>query len=427
MNKKTHLTSHQRSIIESLLHEQYSIRYIADILNKAPSTISREIHNHIVIKIPNSCNCSLSGSCNVKHICGSEQCNKKCKSCKLAKKYCEFYDDIQCQKRIQNNIGLCNSCSQLKYCRKPKHFYDAELANKAYKEKLSNTRNGFDLTYEDFVRIDTIVSPLVKRGQSLYHIVKSNAEQLRISESTLRRLIDAKEMSVINLDLPEKVKRKQRRKRKPVKTPPVIKTGHLYKDYIEYLENNDTFITEMDCVEGKKEDEKAILTLHNKLFHMQLAFLLERQDSYSVISCLDDIEKRLGKLLFHKCFPLILTDNGQEFSDISAIERSIFGGKRTKVFFCDPNRSDQKGSCEANHKLIRKIIPKGTSIQKLTQEDMILVTNNINSYVRKSLFDKSPYDIAMVALPGEFFQALSLTKIDSKEVNMTPNLLKHRK
>lgn len=160
---------------------------------------------------------------------------------------------------------------------------------------------------------------------------------------------------------------------------------------------------------------------------MQLAFLLERQDSYSVISCLDDIEKRLGKLLFHKCFPLILTDNGQEFSDISAIERSIFGGKRTKVFFCDPNRSDQKGSCEANHKLIRKIIPKGTSIQKLTQEDMILVTNNINSYVRKSLLDKSPYDIAMVALPREFFQALSLTKIDSKEVNMTPDLLKHRK
>ena len=395
MNNKTHLTGHQRSIIESLLHEQYSIRYIADILNKAPSTISREIHNHIVIKIPNSCNCSLSSNCNVKHICGSLQCYKKCKSCKLAKKYCELFDDIQCQKRIQNNIGLCNSCSQLKYCRKPKHFYDAELANKAYKEKLINTRNGFDLTYEDFVRIDTIVSPLVKRGQSLYHIVKSNAEQLRISESTLRRLINAKEISVINLDLPEKVKRKQRKKRKPVKTPPVIKTGHLYKDYIEYLEHNDTFITEMDC-------------------------------SYSVVSCLDDIEKQLGKLLFHKCFPLILTDNGYEFSDISAIERSIFGGKRTKVFFCEPNRSDQKGSCEANHKLIRKIIPKGTSIQKLTQEDMILVTNNINSYVRKSLLDKSPYDIAMVALPGEFFQVLSLTKIDSKEVNMTPNLLKHR-
>ena len=76
------------------------------------------------------------------------------------------------------------------------------------------------------------------------------------------------------------------------------------------------------------------------------------------------------------------------------MERSLYGGTRTKVFFCDPNRSDQKGACEVNHKLIRNIIPQGTPIDDLTQADANLITTHINSYVRKGLYDKCPYDIA---------------------------------
>ena len=41
------------------------------------------------------------------------------------------------------------------------------------------------------------------------------------------------------------------------------------------------------------------------------------------------------------------------------MERSIYGGNRCKIFFCDPNRSDSKGSCENNHRMIRYVIPKG--------------------------------------------------------------------
>ena len=84
------------------------------------------------------------------------------------------------------------------------------------------------------------------------------------------------------------------------------------------------------------------------------------------------LRKKLGKELFAICFPLILTDNGHEFLDIDGLENSLFGGKRTRTFFCEPNRSDQK----------RTILPKGASFKSLTACDALLVTNHINSYAK---------------------------------------------
>lgn len=93
------------------------------------------------------------------------------------------------------------------------------------------------------------------------------------------------------------------------------------------------------------------------------------------------------------------------------MERSYITGTRTKVFFCEPNRSDQKGACENNHKLFRYVIPKGTSIDELKQSDITLITNHINSYRRKSLFGSSPYELAMKYIPEEFFTSLGLKLI----------------
>lgn len=180
----------------------------------------------------------------------------------------------------------------------------------------------------------------------------------------------------------------------------------------------------MDCVEGCKTDSGAVLTLHFIAFHMQLYFALEMHDSASVVAMLDRIEISLGKELFAASFPLILTDNGKEFSDIQGLERSVFGGKRTHIFFCEPNRSDQKAHCETNHKLFRRIVPKGTSIESFMQADMTLVTNHINSYVRKALFGKCPYSLARNILPDDFFIFLGLEQIPSNQVILAPELLK---
>ena len=97
-----------------LLAQVFSIRSIADFLEKSPSTISREIQKHSLVKIPNSCDCNDYNGCNVKHVCGSKDCNKKCRSCHLAKKYCEHYDKRSCEHRNGSKVKLCNGCTKLK-------------------------------------------------------------------------------------------------------------------------------------------------------------------------------------------------------------------------------------------------------------------------------------------------------------------------
>lgn len=424
--KSTHLTADDRIRIEALLQEGCSLRYIADRLDKSPSTISREISKHTQIHSPKCCDCLNSPDCTFHHVCGSSGCRKRCRSCQKAKKFCTDYVQAQCDSLLNSPVHLCNSCHKHGYCHFEKHLYDGRTADKEYRNSLVSSRDGFDLTAREFQNINDIVTPLVKKGQSIYHIVNTNRDSLPVSESTIRRLLNASELDVCRLDLPEAVKRRPRKKSHTHPQPPVSKEGHLYQDYLAYIQYHDVPTVQMDCVEGTLEDHSVILTLHFVMFHMQLLFILDQHTSAAVVALLDIIEDTLGRDLFASCFPLILTDNGHEFSDIEGMERSIYGGQRTCVFFCDPNRSDQKAECENNHRLLRDIVPKGTSLERFMQADMTLAANHINSYVRKSLFGRCPYDLAMAALPEDIFLLLGLERIPGSEVTLKPCLLKKR-
>jgi IS30 family transposase len=146
--------------------------------------------------------------------------------------------------------------------------------------------------------------------------------------------------------------------------------------------------------------------------------------SKCVVDVLDNLERALGYEMFKRIFGLILTDNGHEFTDIAGMERSVFGGKRTHIYFCDPNRSDQKAQCETNHKLIRYVLPKKTSFEFLTQEKVTLMVNHINSYPRKSLMGVSPYKMVRGVFPTRFLESLGLRMIPVRSINLTPSLLK---
>ena len=291
---------------------------------------------------------------------------------------------------------------------------------------LVERRNGFDLTLGQLEHINAKVTPLVRQGLSPYHIKQTLGEDLPVSESTLRRLITGCELDVRNVDLREQVRRKPRNHHRPMNRELIIKAkeGHLYSDYLSYIEEHDVNVVQMDCVEGIKEDRAALLTLHFPAFCMQLAILMEEHTSRAVVTALDTIEEALGAELFREIFEVLLTDNGHEFLDIKGMERSLYEGIRTTVFFCEANRSDEKGSCENNHRLIRYIIPKGTSLEQFTQEDISLMMNHINSYARKSLFGKTPYDIAKRVFPEDFFDMLGLYEIPPEQVLLKPALLK---
>lgn len=421
--KRKHLSYGDRCKIETLLDEKHSVRYIAECVNTSPSTISREINKHTHVYRSRQNDCLNSNKCTKRNVCGSASCPQKCRLCNKCKTYCSNYVQVLCD-TIANG-ELCNGCSKRAYCHYEKRFYKALEAEKDYRDMLVGRRNGFDLTGEEIETINSQVSPLIRKGQSPYHIKQTLGEQLKISESTLRRMINGCELDVRSIDLKEAVRRKPRKKRRSMKnelTSP-SKAGRMYEDYLKYIEENDVNVVEMDCVEGTKEDKCAILTLHFTAFHLQLYYIMDSHTSECVVATLDKLEEALGQELFTEIFEVILTDNGHEFWDMEGMERSVLKGKRAKIFFCDPNRSDQKGACENNHKLLRNIIPKGTSIDGLMQSDMVLITNHINSYRRKSLFGHSPYEQAASVLPDDFFILLGLEQVPSEDVILSPKLL----
>ena len=422
--KGQHLTYGKRCKIETLLSEGYSLRYIAESIGCSPSTVSREIRQHSFTQKSHANDCLNRSDCHRHHVCGGNSCFKKCKTCNKCKHYCEDYVQSFCDTLEEK--GLCNGCCKIHYCHFEKRIYKADVSENEYREMLVGRRNGFDLTGEQIEQINTLVTPLIRKGQSPYHIKQALGDALPISESTLRRMINGQELDVRAIDLKECVRRKPRKKRRIMHnelTSP-SKAGHLYEDYLSYIETHDVSIVEMDCVEGKQEDKKAILTLHFVALHMQLYYIMEEHTAECVVEMLDLIEDAIGTELFREIFGLILTDNGHEFWDFAGMERSITNGKRTMIFFCEPNRSDQKGACENNHKLFRCIVPKGTSIDSFDQTDMIIATNHINSYCRKSLFGKAPYELAMKSIPEDFFTYLGLELIPAQDVRLTPALLR---
>ena len=138
----------------------------------------------------------------------------------------------------------------------------------------------------------------------------------------------------------------------------------------------------------------------------------------------DRLEKRMGTTVFASSFEYILTDRGSEFGDPVSLETGINGTRRTSIYYCDPMRSGQKGGVEQAHTMLRMVLPKGTSFEFLTQWDVNLIVNHINSTPRESLRGRTPYSIALETLGENVLNAFQLRPVDPDEVNLTPKLIR---
>lgn len=177
----------------------------------------------------------------------------------------------------------------------------------------------------------------------------------------------------------------------------------------------------MDTVEGIK-GEPLLLTLHCINTRFQIAHFIENKENTHLKQVFELYYERCDdKELFKSFFQIILTDNGTEFTDISYLEELGL-----KVFFCDPNRSDQKGSCERNHEFIRYYIPKGKSFIHLKQKDIWLMMSHINSYKRKILNNKSPYEVMEFIWGKKLIQTFHIKEIKPDEVILNNSIFKKR-
>ena len=426
-----HLTLHNRIYIENELNKGTSFKDIAKFLCKDPTTISKEVmahrlsdwyHKGTFYNAKNFCvhryHCKKTNACRKIILCGI-----KCTSCPTCNQTCPDFEKERCT-RLTKAPYVCNGCDkQINHCTiAHKYTYDARFAHRTYKEKLSDSRAGINLTKRELHQKDIIVSPLIQQGQSPYQIV-TNHPELEMSVRTVYTYMNMGLFTARNIDLKRKVKFKSR---KCHKTQITNRSVFVNRTFADFSELHLSRFTEMDTVHSSRESDKVLLTFfftEEKLF---LAFVMNRCTKGAVRLVFDRLEKRMGTYEFISAFEHLLTDRGSEFADPDALETGVNGLQRTSIYYCDPMRSGQKGGLEQAHTMLRMVLPKGTSFEFLTQWDVNLIVNHINSTPRESLGGRTPYSVALETLGEEVLNAFQLRPIAPDEVNLTPKLIRFK-
>ena len=387
MTKHKHLTLSDRNDIQLGLERSETFKAIGQSILKDPTTVSKEVKR-----------------------------NRQIRESTCDKLPCPLLDKAP---------FVCNGCSKRRQnCGYKKILYLAKQAQKQYEQTLVEAREGTPLNSKTFWDMDKVISDGVKKGQHIYHILKTH--NLDVSSSTVYRHIRKGYLSIAPIDLARAVKFKERRKSKLPSIPKEAKKGRSYEDFLNYLALNqlDSWL-EMDTVLGRMGG-KVLLTFNLSFCNFIFARLLDNKTALEVTKHLYDIKNTLHQADkdFFQLFPVILTDNGGEFARVDDIEMDVRG--ESKLFFCDPNRSDQKGRIEKNHTLIRDILPKGTSFDNLTQEDINLVCSHVNSVKRAALNGKSAYELFAFTYGEEIPKFLGISKIPAEDVCQSFKLLQHK-
>jgi len=387
MTKHKHLTLSDRNDIQLGLERCETFKAIGQLILKDPTTVSKEVKRNRQARDSTSNNLPCPLLDKAPFVCNG------------------------CPKRRQN-------------CGYQKVFYLAKQAQKQYEQTLVEAREGTPLNSQTFWDMDKIISDGVKKGQHIYHILKTH--NLDVSSSTVYRHIRKGYLSIAPIDLARAVKFKDRRKNNLPSIPKEAKKGRSYEDFQNYLSLNQLdYWLEMDTVMGRMGG-KVLLTFNLSFCNFIFARLLDNKTALEVTKHLYDIKNTLYQADkdFFQLFPVILTDNGGEFARVDDIEMDVRG--ESKLFFCDPNRSDQKGRIEKNHTLIRDILPKGTYFDNLTQEDINLVCSHVNSVKRAALNGKSAYELFAFTYGEEIPKLLGISKIPAEDVCQSSTLLQHK-
>ena len=427
-----HLTLQDRLFIERSLNENRSFKDIARFLCKDPTTISKEVRAHRMSDwyhkgtFYNAHNfCVRRYRCRKTNVCGKIiLCDIKCTSCPTCNQTCKDFERERCS-RLDRAPYVCNGCKKkINHCTVAhKYFYNARFADRKYRECLSSSRTGINMTKHELRKKDMVISPLVIQGQSPYQIV-TNHPELDMSVRTMYTYLDQGFFTARNIDLKRKPKFKPRKCHKSQITDRSVFINRLYADFQSLALDN---WVEMDTVHSSRESKKTLLTFFFKREKLFLAFLMNRCTKGAVRLVFDRLEKRLGTFDFLTLFEYILTDRGSEFGDPDSLETGMEDIQRTSIYYCDPMRSGQKGGVENVHTMLRMILPKGTSFEFLTQWDVNLIVNHINSTPRESLGGKTAYNAALETFGESIMKTLQLRPVAPDEVNLTPKLIKYNR
>ncbi len=295
------------------------------------------------------------------------------------------------------------------------------MAQAKAEARLVEPRRGLDMTGREMAFLAREVKAGLARGQSVHHVFASR-DDLPCSERSSCRHVENEDIDVAKMGLRKKVRYKRRSQRKRNRHEAAFYARRTYANCPTPPEEGRACVVEMDCVEGSDGDLEALLTPRFAQLRFRMFVLLERHGCAHVVAAPGWLEGLLGGPGgFHGAFGLILTDRGSEFGDVAGIERN----GRCHVFYADPQRSGQKGACEKNHVELRKVTPKGTSIDALALDAWILagICPNVDSSLRLAVGDASPMALARAALPASLLEGLGLDLVRAQDVETRPELV----
>lgn len=269
--------------------------------------------------------------------------------------------------------------------------YNPDEAERLYRENLSAKGAGLkidkDRGFADYIEHKIMDDKLSPAAALASIALEGKKFQTQICRVTLYSYIDKGVfLHLTNKDLPIKRNKKQKyRKVTTVKKPP---RGESIEKRPQEINSRETFgHWEGDTVySGKKTAPDTLFVYTERLTRNELIVKMPDRTAASGVAALDVIQARFGPL-FPLIFRSITFDNGVEFSDVEGLERSASNAeeKRTKVYFCHPYSSFERGSNENNNRFIRRPYPKGTDFSGLTDEDITNLENWINRYPRALL------------------------------------------
>lgn len=361
--KYNRLNKSERVSIEILYSAGFCENFIAIFLNRARSTIKRELEKNIIeIWDMNSTKSPYNNK-------GQENI--------------KYYSSEEAQKKYEE---------RKKRCRKKKILEKSPRLLSSIKELLRNR----EVEYSP-----EIIAHLSQEGKI------KNAEN-KVCANTIYSGIYEGLGGLSIADLPHKMRYYKKPKNVHTLTKPVSekKAEYSIEKMPEGTKESDTYFEGDSIVGVRKGRHNTLITLVNKVSQFTFIKRSENKTAKATVSVLDELEKEIPQM--SEFVKVILWDNGVEFSNFEEMMKSVKDRrkKRFKAYFAHPYASYERGSNENKNRMIRRTFKKGKAVEALSDEDILNIARKINNMPRKALGYRTPLEV--------FEENLKRRNIDTK-------------
>lgn len=276
--------------------------------------------------------------------------------------------------------GLCMQVEPKEY--KTVTVYLSDVGQRKHDIAMSGTGRPHKLTQQDDMLKDVADLIVNKKYSPEAAIYKTGYKKVCVK--TLYNYIHNGYMPGVKVNNLPYAKEKRKKKEKINKRPFKIRGKSIEERPAEVAARDSFGHWEMDTVYSSHDDKACLLVLSERMARREIIIKTKDRTSTSILNGLNRLERRMGAPAFRKTFKTITCDNGMEFSDCQAIEKSNLNkGDRTNLYFCHPYCSGERGTNENINRMIRRWIPKGDDIGLYSDAEIRQIQDWINDYPRK--------------------------------------------